>query len=227
MFCCECGKKINNEDKFCPNCGKKQILNQINKSKKDLKNNNEILVDSNIKNFEEYEEKEFNKLNDETKRKIILQEISFTNKYHWRFEKLNLLLEKFDLGYFKKTNEDFSIYELLKDDNYLSEYLSDYCKTTEKSILEKSAYYFFLIWILNTSLANGLGAIMFDGKWEGWYIPALSEVTPMIVQELTILEGKGDFRMASQAEVWRTNRRLRKLKDNINKIEENFEELLN
>ena len=230
MFCSECGKEINSDVKFCPFCGTKQIFNGINQSKKDLKKNKKSLVNANIKNFYEYEEKEFNKLNHETKRKIILSEISHTNEYHWRFEKLNLLLEKFDSGFFEKTKEEFSIYKMLKDENYLSEI----CKSPEKSFLEKSVYYFFLIWVLNTSFANGLPTLISDEKWEGWYIPGLSEITPMIVQELTILRGKGEFRLASQAEVWRTNRRLRKLKENINnikdfdlnKIENNLEELL-
>tara|TARA_B100001989_G_C24423447_1_gene405227 strand:- start:170 stop:865 length:696 start_codon:yes stop_codon:yes gene_type:complete len=230
MFCSECGKEINNDVKFCPFCGTKQILIGINQSKKDLKKNNKNLVDTNIKNFYEYEEKEFNNLNHETKREIILSEISRTNEYHWKFEKLNLFLEKFDSGFFEKTNKEFSIYKILKDENYLSEI----CKSREKSFLEKAVYYFVFIWVLNFSFANSIPELISNEKSEGWYIPGLSEITPMRVQDFNLLRGKGKIRWASQAEVWRINRRLRILKENINnlkdldlnKIQNNFEELL-
>ena len=211
MFCSECGKEINSDVKFCPFCGTKQILIGINQSKKDLEKNNKNLVDTNIKNFYEYEEKEFNNLNHETKREIILSEISRTNEYHWKFEKLNLLLEKFDSGFFEKTNKEFSIYKMLKDETYLSEI----CKSPEKSFLEKAVYYFFLIWVLNTIFANGLPTVISDEKWDGWYIPGLSEITPMIVMEKYIFSDKTEFRLGTQAEEWRLDRTKRRIQEGI------------
>ena len=214
MFCSECGKEINNS-KFCPFCGQYQLVLDSKHNESQTIDNRQNLSNKKVKSIYEYNEAEFNKLDNFSKRQVILFEISNTNPNHWAFKKLNDLLIKFDEGFFTKKERKKLIYRILREE----ELLSAISATKEKSFLEKSFSFLFFIWIMNTIFANFFPILLYDNKWEGWYVPGLSEITPVIVQEMTLF-GAGEFRLASQAEVWRTNRRLRQIKDGINQFED-------
>lgn len=215
MFCSECGKKIKNDVKFCPFCGQDQLVIDSEDYKSQSISNLQNFSNKEIKSIYEYNEAEFNELDNYSKRRVILFEISNTNPNHWTFKKLNDLLIKFDEGFFKHKDREKLIYRILREE----ELLSTISTTKEKSFLEKSFHFLFVIWIMNTIVANFLPIFLSDNKWEGWYIPGLSEITPVIVQEVTLF-GEGEFRLASQAEFWRTNRRFRQIKDVINQYED-------
>ncbi len=220
MFCSKCGKEINNDVKFCPFCGFK--IHEVNEGKR---------TSTQLKEIYEYPETNFKTLNTTQKKLIIWSKIANTNESHWTYEHLHKVLSKFEAGFYNQEQSRDTLYEdLFRDELSDIPFFNPMYKTPLTETIIKS---FAFIWVLNTIFASGLPTLISDEKWEGWYIPGLSEITPMMVQELTIL-GKGEFRLASQAEVWRTNRRRRKLKENINniqdfdlnKIENNLEELL-
>ena len=218
MICSACGKAINNS-KFCSFCGQEQLVLNPEHNENQLINERKNFSNETVKSIDEYNEAEFNKLDDFSKRQVILFEISNTNPHHWTFEKLNELLKKFDEGFFKNTDREKLIYRILREE----ELLDTISTKKEKSFLEKSFNLIFFIWIMNTIFANLLPIFLYDNKWEGWYIPGFSEITPIIVQEMTLF-GEGEFRLASQAEVWRTNRRLRQIRDFQNQLEfKNFD----
>jgi len=215
MFCSECGKEINNDVKFCPFCGQDLFVIDSEHYESQSIANHHNFSNKKVKSIYEYNEAEFIKLDNYSKREVILFEISNTNPNHWTFKKLNDLLIKFDEGFFKNKYREKLIYRILTEE----ELLRAISVTKEKSFLEKSFRFLIFIWIMNTIFANFLPSLLYDNKWEGWYIPGLSEITPVIAQEITVF-GASEFRLASQAEFWRTNRRFRKLKDVINQFKD-------
>ena len=88
----------------------------------------------------------------------------------------------------------------------------NYSQRRETSLGSKVIAAVFYMWLLNTFLAN---ANSWDRKWEEWYIPGLSEITPMLVQETKFLGGGSKYRLASQAELWRVIRTRKNIKEGI------------
>ena len=85
-------------------------------------------------------------------------------------------------------------------------------KDKDPSTMEKVFGYLFGIWMINTFLAN----ILFLGvEEEGWYIPGISDITPVIVMEKYIFSDKTEFRLGTQAEIWRLNRTKRRIEEGI------------
>ena len=116
MFCGKCGKEINNS-LFCPFCGFKQeikeeeSINELNDLYKELKN-------IKVKNFIDYDKKEFINLKINELTKIIINQISKYKKEDkskaYFIE--HVILKRFNSNYYKD-NED-KLYDDLKFENY-------------------------------------------------------------------------------------------------------------
>ena len=88
MFCIACGEEIKDNSKFCEYCGARQSIDR--KTKKKPK---KIFID-------DLSEEEFNYLDDQEKRIVVLTEISIT-KNSKIYDYLKDVLEKFDKGFYK------------------------------------------------------------------------------------------------------------------------------
>ena len=185
-----------------------------------------------MKYLNDFKEEEFNLLSDLEIKKIIEFEIIKYSSIDPEKSKfindviLNRFENKFYTGGMKNfLYKDLTFHEEKQIRGYVheqKEVKKKFAKTIEntrkdsedkeKSLSSKVISTIFYMWILNTFFANVITA---DKNWEGWYIPGLSEITPILVQETYLIGGSSKFRLASQAEVWRTNRRYKQLKEGI------------
>ncbi len=173
-----------------------------------------------MKYLNDFQEEEFNLLSDAEIKKIIELEIIKYSKVDTQKSNfiIDVILHRFENKFYTGEMRNLLFKDLtFNEDKQLKSYV--YEKEKDKKRLEsdkkeklmggKVFSRIFYIWILNTFLANILVGNI------DWYIPVLSEITPVIVKELNLI-GAGQFRFASQAEVWRKNRRFRQIKDSLN-----------
>ena len=173
-----------------------------------------------MKYLNDFQEEEFNLLSDAEIKKIIELEVIKYSKVDSQKSNfiIDVILHRFENKFYTGEMRNLLFKDLtFNEDKQLKSYV--YEKEKDKKRLEsdkkeklmggKVFSRIFYIWILNTFLANILVGNI------DWYIPVLSEITPVIVQELNLI-GAGQFRFASQAEAWRTNRRFRQIKDSLN-----------
>ena len=161
-----------------------------------------------IKRIKEYTNDEFAIMTNQEIKEILKNEIPFIkNSDPRKAENLRNIIYQIENGIYKNP------YRKNKNRSKSLKYFRN-PEEKENTLQGKVFSFLFFLWILNTILANfiGTGGTSVKETWEGWYIPGLSEITPMFIQEYTILGG-GDFRLASQAEVWRINRRVRKFRE--------------
>lgn len=232
MFCIECGKEISASANFCPSCGASQTVSENSK-----KTDNDQTKELNKLVSAKKRKEEFLKLPNEEIRKIILSEISNLKKNnHKRSNYIKeIVLDRFDRKFYYGQMRKELYNDLFNKDttNLESKRLIIEHSTNREEIKSKEFNNikpvnnwnsksilkgFFFIWLTNTILANTIGTgTSLNNVWEGWYIPPLSEITPVLIKEISFF-GEGDFRLATQAEVWRMNRNVRKLREGIEDI---------
>ena len=238
MFCIECGTEIYDTAKFCHACGAAQIISVDSKSPRDLEKTQVYkffnlsleefiqLEDNEIKHIL-LEAVEFFRINDPEIANYIQNNILikfkaditgelYPDPIDTLFEKLLELERKSRQNNFQRENKFKEFNE--NNHNFNNSSMKILHSIRERKIKKdffsvKIFNFIFFFWILNTILANLIGTP--DGRnfsWEGWYLPGLSEITPMLIKEYDVF-GEGDIRLASQAEVWRINRRARKIRE--------------
>ena len=217
MFCSECGKEINNDVKFCPFCGAKQNLTNNDQSESNLKNDSKNLIYDGFKRIKEYEIQEFKDLKKDEIKKIILNEINLTSaeEAEKSYFLKNIILPRFINNEYE--GKEGKLYEDLIFKNFSKEMKKLIKKKLtgkdkDPSTMEKVFGFLFGIWIINTFFANFI--YVGFGK-EGWYIPGISDITPVIVMEKFRFSDKTEFRLGTQEEIWRLNRTQRRIKEGI------------
>ena len=238
MFCSECGNEISASAKFCPSCGAKQIITRDLKTENDLENKEFDI-------FFNFSLDEFIRLEDYKIKQILIEAVEFFRNNDPKIANYikNNILQSFQGDIYPDSIED--LFEKLIDlenksnkNNINNPKSKNTNNTSLSSTILKSVRHknkkndstsknwnsnsilkgFFFIWLTNTILANLIGTgTSLNNVWEGWYIPPLSEIAPVLIKEISIF-GEGDFRLATQAEVWRMNRTVRQIREGIEDI---------